>query len=59
MVRIFDKVVQTIVQRHISEKKKLLNAGQFGVHACHTMRLKDLALNFNNSQSMPAVFLDI
>jgi hypothetical protein len=60
----FKKLIQQIVQRHI-EERGLLDASQFGFHAHHNtalqcMRLTDyVALNFNNSMSMAAVFLDI
>jgi hypothetical protein len=63
MGKLFEKVILKIVQRHIG-KKGLLNAGQFGFCARHSMtlqcmRLTDhMTLNFNN-MSMAAVFLDI
>jgi hypothetical protein len=59
VVRPFDEAIQAVVQSLISENN-LLNAGQFGIHARHSMRLTDhMPLNYNNSQSMPGVFLDI
>jgi hypothetical protein len=53
MVKLFEKVILKIVQRHI-EGRGLLNASQFGFHACQSttiqcMRLPDhVTLNFNN-----------
>jgi hypothetical protein len=60
------KLVETLktIHRHTDERN-LLNAGQFGFHQCHStilqcMRLTDhTTLNFTNSMSMAAVFLDI
>jgi len=41
-------------------EKNLLNAGQFGIHACYDLRpIEHMTLNFNNNWSMPAVFMDI
>jgi hypothetical protein len=62
--KLFEKAVQKIVQRHLTEQD-LLNASQFGFRARHRttlqcMRLTDyVTLNFNNNLSMAAVFLDI
>jgi hypothetical protein len=62
--KLFEKVIQKIVQRH-SENKGLLNASQFGFRACHSItwqykRITDhITLNFNNKMSTAAVFLDI
>jgi hypothetical protein len=62
-VKLLEKVILKIVQRHI-EEKGLLNASQFGFRACHSttlqcMRLKDhVTLNFNENMSTAAVFLD-
>ena len=60
-VRLFEKVIQTIVQRHIDEKN-LLNTSQFGFHSTtlQCMRLMGhVTLNFNNNRSTVVVFLDI
>jgi hypothetical protein len=62
--KVFKKVIQKIVQRHI-EERGLLKASQFGFHAHHSMtfqgmRLMDLVtLNFNSTMSTTSVFLDI
>jgi hypothetical protein len=62
--KLFEKVIQKIVQKHI-DKNNLLNASQFGFRARHSttlqcMRLTDhITLNFNNNMSTAAVFLDI
>jgi hypothetical protein len=62
MGKLLEKVILKIVQRHTGEKG-LLNAGQFGLRACHSttlqcMRLTDhVTLNFNMFTA--AVFLDI
>jgi hypothetical protein len=61
--KLFKKVILKIVQRYIQERG-LLNASQFGFHACHSttlqwMRLMDhVTLNFNKNMSTAAVFLD-
>jgi hypothetical protein len=62
--KVFEKVILEIVKRHIRERN-LLNASQFGFRARHSTtlqctRLADhVTLNFNNSLSIAAVFLDI
>jgi hypothetical protein len=62
--KLFENVILNTVKRHIGEKG-LLNAGQFGFCACHSMALQcmrltdDATFNFNNNVSMAAVFLDI
>jgi hypothetical protein len=62
--KLFEKVILTIVERHI-ENRKLLNANQFVFRtrrstSLQCMRLADhVTLNFNNKMSMAAVFLDI
>jgi hypothetical protein len=62
--QVFEEAILEIVKRHIGERN-LLNASQFGFHACHSitlqcMRLVDhVTLNFNNNMSTAAVFLDI
>jgi hypothetical protein len=62
--KLFKKAILKIVQRHI-EERGLLNASQFGFHACHSMTLQcmrlvdHVTLNFHNNMSMAAVFLDI
>jgi hypothetical protein len=62
MGKLFENVIQQIVQKHI-DKNNLLNASQFGFRARHSttlqcMRLMDhTTLNFNMSTA--AVFLDI
>jgi hypothetical protein len=59
---LFEKVILKIVQRH-TEERGLLNASQFGFHACFSMalqwmRLTDhVILNFNNNMSTAAVLL--
>jgi hypothetical protein len=51
--KLLEKVILKIVQRH-TEERGLLNAGQFGFRACHSMtlqcmRLMDyVTLNFNS-----------
>jgi hypothetical protein len=61
--KLLEKGILNIVQRHI-EERGLLNAGQFGFHACHSMTLKcmrltdHITLNFNNNVSTVAIFLD-
>jgi hypothetical protein len=63
-VKLFEKVILKIVQRHIDERD-LLYASQFGFRARHSttlqcMRLRDhVTLNVNNNMSTAAVFLDI
>jgi hypothetical protein len=54
-VKLFEKVILKIVQRHIGEKG-LLTAGQFGFRARHSTTLQ---LNFNSNMSTAAVFMDI
>jgi hypothetical protein len=39
MGKLFKKVILKIVQRHI-EERGLLNAGQFGFHACHSTTIQ-------------------
>jgi hypothetical protein len=62
--KLFKKVILKLLQQHTDEKG-LLNASQFGFRARHSttlqlMRLTDhVTLNFNNTMSMAAVFLDI
>jgi hypothetical protein len=62
--KLFEKVILKIFQKLIDERC-LLNASQFGFHACHSttlqcMRLTDhMTLNFNNKVSTAVVFLDI
>jgi hypothetical protein len=62
--KLFEKVIQRIVQRHLVTNN-LLNASQFGFLARHNttmrcMRLMDhITMNFNNNMSTAAVFLDI
>jgi hypothetical protein len=62
--KLFKKVTQNIVQKHI-EERGLLNVSQFGFRARHSttlqcMRLTDyVTLNLNNNMSTAAVFLDI
>jgi hypothetical protein len=62
--KLFEKVILRIVQRHIGDNN-LLNPCQFGFRARHSttfqcMRLTDhVILNFNNSMSTAAVFLDV
>jgi hypothetical protein len=62
--KLFEKVIQKIVQRQL-DTKNLLNASQFGFRARHSttlqcMRLTDhITLTFNNNMSTAAVFLDI
>jgi small-conductance mechanosensitive channel len=57
-----EKIILKVVQRH-TEEKRLLNASQFGFHACHSTTLQSMrlmnhvTLNFNNI-SMAALFLD-
>jgi hypothetical protein len=64
MGKLFEKVILKIVQRHI-EERGLLNGRQFGFRACHgttlqCMRVTDhVTVNFNNSMSTAAIFLDI
>jgi hypothetical protein len=63
-VKVFEEVILKTVQRH-NEERGLLNATQFGFHACHgttvqSMKLTDhVTLNFNNNMSTTMVFLDI
>jgi hypothetical protein len=58
----FWKIILKIVQKH-TEKRRLLNASQFGFCACHSMTLQCMGLldhttlNFNNKMSMTTVFL--
>jgi hypothetical protein len=62
--KLFEKVLTQIVQRY-TEERGLINASQFGFHACHSipfqhMRLMGhMTLNFNNNISMAVVFLGI
>jgi hypothetical protein len=64
MGKLFEKVILKTIHRHIAERNSL-NASQFDFHARHSttlqcMRLTDhVSLNFNNSVSTAAVFLDI
>jgi hypothetical protein len=60
----FTSQVLKIVQRSV-EERGLLNASQFGFHACHSitpqcMSLTDhISLDFNNNMSTAAVLLDM
>jgi hypothetical protein len=62
--KLFEKVIQNIVQRHL-DTNNLLNASQFGFRARHSTTLQCMmltdhtTLNFNNNMSTAAVFLDI
>jgi hypothetical protein len=64
MIKLFEKVILNIVQRHTDERG-LLTEGQFRFHAHHRttsqcMRLTDhMTLNFNNNKSTVVVYLDI
>jgi hypothetical protein len=61
--KLFENILLQIVQKRIGGKN-LLNASQFGFHACHSttlqcMRLADhVTLNFNNKMSTNVVLLD-
>ena len=61
MVKIFEKVIQKIVQRHTDERS-LLNTNQFGSRARHSTTLQSIrpmdhvTLNFNNNQSTTAIY---
>jgi hypothetical protein len=62
--KMFEKVILKIVHRHI-EGKGFLNTSQFGFRARHSMTLQcmrlmhHVTLNFNNTVSTAAVFLDV
>jgi hypothetical protein len=62
--KLFEKAILKLLQQHIYEKGPL-NTSQFGFRARHSttlqlMRLTDhVTLNFNNTMSTAAVFLDI
>jgi hypothetical protein len=50
--KLFEKVILKIVKRHTGEKG-LLNAGQFGFHARHSMTLQCMKIN---EDKMPAIY---
>jgi hypothetical protein len=62
--KLFEKVIQKIVQRHL-DYNNLLNVSQFGFRARHSTTLQcmrntdHITLNLNNNMSTAAVFLDI
>jgi hypothetical protein len=61
--KLFKKATVRIITKHVNENLLHVDQFGFGSHhsmAFHCMRLMDcVTLNFNNSMSVVAVFLDI